>query len=465
MQLLPVIIIGSLLGLFVILATTFMMYRLWYVRKQQGQYRATVADYEQPTPKFMIRRGRVVEFSRMSQAPSIISPHLSARNSISDYSTLSYGIRNGHRPPRRSSRYWPVSVFPTHSRGYTAQSQRQSTFSSHRFPLPLPGIEAQNWGLWEDNKEILQFVEEGSRHSTSMPNIKAHTSPREDSLSTNVNDTALAKSSRSIFGGTSTPTYKVEVVLDIPAETRPTFQLTLPRSRGESSSPVTFPSVQNTHKHGRTHSKSGMDGMLSEGMAVIPTAWNATYPCSPTTSAPDNEYYTRSTMSNHDADSSDYFCFAPFLSTAMASSSPNLSPSMHGPSRKLLASLRTFNSDVSSIYAVGHATSVILSPDPRTSQMIRPPPLMRPLSKYRLPVEDRYRKPLPILPPSQPVLTKPGVSDARNHISSRSKTMDDVSFKWEGGSRTPSVLRKKSATGTGRVIRTDGEPSDDSRPL
>ena len=460
MQLLPVIIIGSLLGLFIILATTFLMYRLWYVRKQQGQYQATVADHEQPTPKFMIRRGRIVEYSRMSQTLSIISPHLSARNSISDYSTLSLGIRNGHRPPCGSSRYWPVSVYSMHSRGYTAQSQRQSTFSGHHFPLPSPGIEAQHWGLWEDNKEILPFVEEVSRRSTIMPNIKAHASPREDSLSTNVNDTALANSSRSIFGGTSTPPYKVEVVLDVVAETRSTFQLTLPGSRGESLSPVTFPSVQNTRKHLRMHPTSGIDGMLSEGTAVVPTARNTTYPCSPTTRAPDN-CNIRSTMSNHDADSSDYFGFGPLLSTAMASSSPNLSASKHSLSRKPLASLLTFNSDVSSIYAVGHATSVILSLDPRTSPMIRPPPLKKPLSKYRLPVEDRYRKPLPILPSSQPVLTKPGVCDARNHISS---TMDDVSFKWEGGSRTPSVLRKKSVPGTGRVKRTDGEPSGDSRP-
>ena len=336
------------------MAILYTLYRLRYVRKNQRQRQASISDTEQPASKLIIRKGQVVDISQMSRPPSIISRHSSARNHMSVYSKLSYGMRNRTSSPCGSPRYWPVSVYSTHSHTYPPWSQRRSTLSGHQPPLPSSCIEAQNKGQWNESRATLPRGTEGSPHPLHDSITRSCSIKESESSYTDVAGTPLAQSFQRISAGTVTPSVEVDIMLSTPAKSSLTSQSTPPSSLEESSSLV---------------AKSHMETSSTDRFGFVPVSY---------TTSP------RSLRAHHEG-------------------------KHHRPTGSI-SSMKTFDSDISDVYTVGKATSVILPPDSRTSPLARAPTFNRPLSKYCIPVEERYTKVLPSVPPISHTRKRPEVN-------------------------------------------------------
>lgn len=342
MRLLPVILIGCLFGLFIFMAILYTLYRLRYVRERQRRHQASLLESGQPASKLIIRKGQVVDISQMSRPPSIISRHSSARNHMSVYSKLSYGIRNRTNSPGGSPRYWPVSVYSTHSHTYPHWSQRRSTLSAHQPPLPSSCVEAQIKGQWGERRETPLCGTEGPSHPMYDSITRSRSNRRRESSFTG-NTATPAQSLQRISGGTVTSSVEVDVMLNTPAKSSLNSKATPPSSLDDSSRPVVKPYVGS--------SSTNCFGFVPVPYTTSPRSLRAHY------------------KGRH-----------------------------HRPSGSL-SSMMTFDSDISDAYTIGHATPVMLPADPRTSPLAGASTFNRPLSKYSVPVEERYVKALPSLPP------------------------------------------------------------------
>lgn len=324
------------------MAILYTLYRLRYVRERQRRHQASILDNEQPASKLIIRKGQVVDISQMSRPPSIISRHSSARNHMSIYSKLSYGIRNRTNSPGGSPRYWPVSVYSTHSHTYPHWSQRRSALSAHQPPLPSPCVEAQNKGQWDERRRTLLCGTEGSSHPM-YDSITRSRSTRKRESSFIDNTGTAAQSFQRISGGTVTSSVEVDIMLNTPAKSSLNSQPTPPSSLDESSSLVAKPYVESS--------------------------------------------------------STNCFGFVPVSCTTSPQSVRGHHKGRHHRPSGSLSSMKTFDSEISDAYRIGYATPVRLPADLRTSPPAGAPTFNRPLSKYRVPVEERYVKALPSLPP------------------------------------------------------------------
>lgn len=357
MRLLPAIVIGCLFGLFIFMAIFYTLYRLRYVRESQRQHQASISDSEQPASKLIVRKGQVVDISQMSRPPSIISRHSSARNHMSVYSKLSYGIRNRTNSPCGSPRYWPVSVYSTHSHtSYPPRSQRKSTLSAHQLPLPSLCVEAQNKGQWNQSRETLPCGTEESPHPMYDSIARSCSLRKRESSYTDVAGAPLAQSFQRIAAGTITPSVEADVMLSTPVKSNLTSESTPPSSLEDSSSPVAIPHME--------------------------------------------------------ASSTECFGFVPVSCTTSPRSLRAYHEGRHHRPKGSISSMKTFDSDISDAYTVSKATSVILPQHPRTSPLARAPTFNRPLSKYSVPVGERYAKTLPSLPPISHIRKRPEVNSS-----------------------------------------------------
>ena len=337
----------------------------------------------------------------MSRPPSIVSRHSSARNRMSVYSKLSRGIRSSNNSPCGSPRYWPVSMYSTHSRRHMPWSPRGSTLSGHRHSLPWSNAEAQNKGKLIQSKETLPCVEERPLHPIDDSIAGCPPIQKRDSSSMKVNSTSSTKSSPEVFGGTVRASVEVDIVLATPATTKPASNSTLPKGLGKSSRLVTTASGQIAFKTLQRNPTSGIDDMLLRHGGVLPAVLDGTDTSEFATCRDDNGR-VRSYRPHVEATSSDCLGFVPFASTARPGCSQDGYESKHTRPRDSISSMGTFNSDISDVYTVGHATSVKLPANPRITPLARSPTRNRPLSKYRVSVENRYAKALPSLPPTSP---------------------------------------------------------------
>lgn len=401
-----------------------MLYRLRYVRKRRRR-EASIQDDGRPVSKFMIRKGRVVEVSQLSKPPSIVSRHSSARNRVSVYSKFSHGIRSSNSSLCGSPRHWPVSMYSTQSRRYVPWSQRQSTLSGHQHPIPSPGINAQSKGQWNKSKDTLPCVAKKPLHPINDSIAGTHRIGKLDSTSMKVNRTPSAESSQGVFGGTATPSLEVEILLDAPTKTSLTPKMPLPRSLGGSSTLPVPASGKVAPKSLPTLSTSGMDKSLSRQISLVPSTQDgantdATY----SATCCDDDGHARSSRSYAKTSSSDSFGFVPCSPTTRPWTSRGPYETKYNRPRESISSLRTFNSDISDFYTIGHATPVTLPADPRMSPPARPPVLNRPLSKYRVPVENRYAKALPSLPSISHIQKIPELGSSPSCLDPRPKTID-----------------------------------------
>lgn len=413
------------------MAIFFILYRLRFVRQRRRQGQACIPGDEQPVSKFIVRKGRAVEVSQLSRPPSIISRHSSARNRMSVYSKLSLGNRKRNDSPCGSPRYWPVSIYSTHSQGHTPGSQGRSTLSGYRHPLPLPSVKAQNKGQWNESKETHPCTEEGSLHPIDGSITEAHPVKRWNGSFTKINGTPSAQSSQGVFSGTVTPSVEVDIMLGTPAKSSLTSQSTLPGSLGECSSLMAVATEQIAPKTLPIYTTSGTDVMLSRHVVVAPGTQDGTNTPQFATCCHDGGHI-KNFKPYTEANLDDDFCFVPFSSTTSPRSFRDAHEVKHHRPRESISSMRTFDSDKPDVYTVGHARSVMLPADPRTSALARPPTIHRPLSRYRVPVENRYAKALPSLPPV-------------SHIRTRPKTADVVNLEMKTGLRRQNVSHRNSA--------------------
>ena len=441
------------------IAILSMLYRLRYVRKRRRR-EASIRDDGRPVSKFMIRKGRVVEVSQLSRPPSIVSRHSSARNRVSVYSKFFHGVRSSNSSMCGSPRHWPVSMYSTQSRRYVPWSQRQSTLSGHQHSIPSPGIKGQNKEQWNESKDTLPCVAQQPLHSITDSIAGAHQIGKLYSASTKVSGTPW--SSRGVFGGTATPSLDLEIVLDAPTKTSLTPKVPLPRSLGGSSTlpvPALAASAKVTAKSLPTLSTSGMDKSLSRQISIVPSMQDgANTDTTYSDTCGDDDGHAGSSRSYAKTSPSDSFGFVPCSPMTRPWTSRGPHETKYNRPRESISSLRTFNSDISDFYTVGHATPVTLPADPRMSPLARPPVLKRPLSKYRVPVENRYAKALPSLPSTSHIQKSPEVGSSPSCLDSRPKSIDTV--KLEMNRSRPQIVYRK---GHGHREVTDSGGGVDGR--